>query len=233
MAIAFLKAQWKDLLMINYPCNPAILKRYVPKGTEIETFRGQALISLVGFCFYDTRVLGVRWPGHVNFPEINLRFYVVRREKNTMKRGVVFIREIVPKKLIAGIANTIFRERYMAMPAAVKKENHGELTVLSYSWKYKGQTHSMHSEYEPVLADLVKDSEEEFLTEHYWGYSSAYEYSVAHPGWKLYKLISWSSQCDFSQYGNEFSFLNHAQPSSVFVTEGSEAIVGMPKKIRL
>ncbi|MDB5134647.1 MAG: hypothetical protein JWP37_1250 [Mucilaginibacter sp.] len=90
----FLKAQWNNLLMLNYEVDPDILKSYIPPGTVLDLWEGKALVSMVGFMFLDTQVLGIKWPFHINFEEVNLRFYVKHFDGNEWKRGAVFISEL-------------------------------------------------------------------------------------------------------------------------------------------
>ena len=104
----FLTAKWLNLAMINYEVDPEMLVPYVPCGTEIDTWNGKTLMSVVGFLFKDTRVSGIRIPFHVNFEEVNLRFYVRRRRRDELRRGVVFIKEIVPKTAIALVARVAY-----------------------------------------------------------------------------------------------------------------------------
>ena len=120
--IRFLKAKWTNLLMVNYEVDPAILKSYLPAYTVLDLWQGKALVSMVGFLFQDTKVLGIKWPWHVNFEEVNLRFYVRHFDGAEWKRGAVFISEIVPKYMIALVANNLYNEHYMAMPMRHAKE---------------------------------------------------------------------------------------------------------------
>src|ERR1700733_4846171 len=106
----FLQAQWTNLLMLNYEVDPEILKPYLPPATELDLWQGKALVSMVGFLFKNTRVFGVKWPLHVNFEEVNLRFYVRHFNGTEWKRGAVFISEIVPKRVISLMANTLYNE---------------------------------------------------------------------------------------------------------------------------
>ena len=95
--MSFLKAEWRNLIIINYEVKPEILKKHVPFGTELDLYKGKCYLSLVGFLFLNTKVLGIKIPYHINFAEVSLRFYVKRLENNEWKRGVVFMKEIVPK----------------------------------------------------------------------------------------------------------------------------------------
>jgi hypothetical protein len=98
--------------VLNFEIDRAVLAPLLPRSCELDLWNGAALISLVGFQFLDTRVLGRAIPLHRNFDEVNLRFYVI----GPQGRGVVFIREVVPKRAIALIANTLYGENYLALP---------------------------------------------------------------------------------------------------------------------
>src|SRR5262245_2172982 len=45
----FLSAQWRDLVMLNYAVDGAILEPLVPACTTLDRWRDRALVSLVGF----------------------------------------------------------------------------------------------------------------------------------------------------------------------------------------
>jgi uncharacterized protein YqjF (DUF2071 family) len=112
----FLTAEWRDLVLLNYEVDPGLLVPYVPRGTELDYWNSKAFVSLVGFRFVNTKVFGVPIPLHSNFTEANLRFYVRRREQGEVRRGVVFIREIVPRPAIALVARTFYNENYVTLP---------------------------------------------------------------------------------------------------------------------
>src|SRR6185503_10721641 len=109
-------AGWRKLVMANYAVDPSALAPYLPYKTEIDLWQGTCYVSLVGFMFVDTAVMGVKIPFHVNFEEVNLRFYVRYRDQGEWKRGVVFIKEIVPRAALAFVANTLYNENYETMP---------------------------------------------------------------------------------------------------------------------
>src|SRR6185503_10439864 len=104
-------AHWRFLMMLNYEVDPSVLHPLVPRGTELDTWHGRTYASVVGFLFLDTRVLGLAIPFHRDFEEVNLRFYVRRREAEAWRRGVVFIKEIVPRWAIATVARVAYNER--------------------------------------------------------------------------------------------------------------------------
>ena len=228
----FLTAAWRRLVMLNYLVDPTVLKPYLPAHTELDLWKNNCYVSLVGFMFQDTRVLGVKVPFHINFEEINLRFYVRRHDPELgWKRGVVFIREIVPKPAIAWVANTLYRERYVSRAMQHRWEEAADSLAVSYQWKEKGQLQTFGVQASNRPEDLTPGSEAEFITEHYWGYAywdkhRTMEYQVEHPSWKVYPIESWHSNVVFSEaYGQDFAFLDRETPHSVFLAEGSEIIV--------
>jgi uncharacterized protein YqjF (DUF2071 family) len=227
----FLTAFWKNLVMINYEINPDLLKDFIPHKTETDFFNSKCFVSLVGFMFLNTKVLGIPVPLHINFEEVNLRFYVKHKSGNEWKRGVTFIKEIVPKNLIRLVANNIYSEKYDAMPMKnILEVTENELNV-EYRWLFQNNWNYIKATAEKNSFFALPDSEEEFITEHYHGYTKVTgektsEYRVEHPKWKLYPIKSYEINCDFGKlYGTRFSFLSNTAASSIFLAEGSEIIV--------
>lgn len=228
----FLTAQWRKLAFANYPVDPAILEPYVPYGTELDFWGGNCYLSLVGFMFTDVKLLGLPIPFHTKFEEVNIRFYVRRKTIDGWKRGVVFVREIVPKPAITFVANMVYGENYQTLPMrhAWGRTPDGQQTV-AYEWKKAGQWQSFRLTIEAETVPITDGSEEEFITEHYWGYAAATEYwtneyEVTHPRWGLYPVLDHQIEVDFGLvYGPEFAFLNERTPTSVFLAEGSEITV--------
>jgi uncharacterized protein len=228
--MSFLNAEWRKLLMANYEVNPELLKPYLPVKTELDLWNGTCYVSLVGFMFVNTKVLGLKIPFHVNFEEVNLRFYVKHFDGKEWKRGVVFIKEIVHKMAITFVANTIYGEHYETLKMKHEwKISENKLNV-SYAW-YKEKWQSFKVEAENFAVPIHLGSEEEFITEHYWGYTrisgkKTTEYEVGHPKWDIYPVKSYSIDVDFEQtYGVAFGFLDNEIPKSVFLAEGSEIFV--------
>src|SRR6266700_4972939 len=168
----FLTAEWRYLAMLNYEVEPVLLSEFIPAGTELDCWNGKAFVSLVGFRFLKTQVRRISIPFHCNFNEVNLRFYVRRREGNEIKTGVVFIKEIVPRWAIAAVARAIYNERYVALPMNHRIEAGETSLSVEYGWNsgvgWNGL--SMQAEGNPELPK--PDSEERFISEHYWGYSN-------------------------------------------------------------
>ncbi len=233
----FLKAEWRNLILANYEFDRAILKKYLPAKTEFDSWNGKDYVSLVGFLFKNTRVRGIAVPFHTTFEEVNLRFYVRYNENGIWKRGVVFVREIVPKSIIAFIANTLYKEHYIScqmshewvLSEKEKGESEKYNTInIGYSWKNKNLENSISVKAENKTLEIPVGSGEEFITEHYYGYSKfdegkTGEYKVEHPRWKVYPVKEYNIVCDFEKnYGSDFKSLAGMKPDTVYLAEGSE-----------
>lgn len=231
MASNFLTARWEKLLMANYEIDPSLLAKYVPFGTKLDLWEGKSMVSLIGFMFLDTKLKGIKVPFHSNFEEVNLRFYVKKFVMGEWKRGVVFIKEIVPKPAITLIANTIYQEHYQTMPMKHSWEISDDNLLIEYAFYNKKQWHSFSITANQNSYKISVGSEEEFITEHYWGYtqlstSKTSEYEVVHPTWQVYPTLNYSIHVDFEAvYGSDFKLLNQTSPRSVFLAEGSEITV--------
>jgi uncharacterized protein len=232
-AMRFLRAEWRDLAMLNYEVDPQVLVRHVPAGTELDTWNGRTFVSVVGFRFLETRVLGVPVPFHVNFEEVNLRFYVRRKAEDGWRRGVVFVKEIVPRRAIALVARLAYAENYVCH----EMRHSVEPASVSYGWKrggaWEGLTASISGS--PTLPG--DDEEETFITEHYWGYSrlsdgESVEYRVEHPRWRVWRAQHASLACDAaSLYGAEFAEVLSRAPSTAFVADGSPVLVRLGRRL--
>jgi len=226
MPSLFLTAAWKKLLMANYPVDADVLRPLVPARTELDTWNGDSYVSLVGFQFRDVQVRGLSIPYHRHFPEVNLRFYVRYKDDGLWKRGVVFVREIVPLPAVTFVANSLFRERYMTLPMDFGAREEGQVLTVSYRWKYRGYWNQLSAKASVERLPLQAGSEEEFITEHFWGYAGhgkrTGEYQVAHPRWEIYPVQQYSVDFDFGGlYGSAFAGLRNQPPASVFLAEGS------------
>ena len=223
--------------MANYPVDPSILQSYLPCRTELDFFNGNCYVSLVGFLFANTKLLGLPIPFHRTFEEVNLRFYVRYKENGLWKRGVVFLKEIVPKYMISFVANTLYGENYAthAMKHSAKFSVQG--FEVDYQWKVDESWNYLKAVAHKEPTDLTEGSEEEFITEHYWGYTFINEscsgtYQVVHPRWRVHKVIDHTILCDAEKlYGAAFAEALQQKPSSVFLAEGSPISVMKGTKI--
>jgi len=244
----FLTAEWRSLVMINYAIDPAILAPHVPRGVELDLWEGEALVSMVGFLFLETRLLGWPIPFHRNFEEVNLRFYVRRQSAAGWVRGVVFIREIVPRWAIATVARVVYNEPYLALPmrhavpAATKTTDASEAAkagaTLEYSWRHGGRWNRLGATLTGELRAMSPGSAEEFIFEHYWGYTrqrngATIEYQVEHPAWRVWQTSEAHLDADIEAlYGAPFVPALSAAPRSASVAEGSPVLVRRGVRLR-
>lgn len=231
-----LTAAWLDLAMLNYVVPPDALRAYVPRGTELDEFAGAAYVSVVGFRFASTRVFGMRIPGHADFDEVNLRTYVRRLAPEGWRRGVVFIREMVPRRAIAWTARTWYNEPYRTLPMRhdISRRADGWPVSARYEWRRGRHWEGLAANTDREPAVLPAGSEEEFIAEHYWGYTrqrdgSTIEYRVAHPRWRASAAREARLDADIrALYGPPFDTLLGTEPRSAFMADGSPVTVYRP-----
>jgi uncharacterized protein len=223
----FLTAEWQNLIMANYEIDPTILLTYLPKDVELDYFEGKTYISLVGFLFAKSKIFKVPIPLMGTFEEVNLRFYVKRIINGEIRRGVVFINETVPSKVVAWMANKLYKEHYIAIPTKYDWQIAEDKKQISYQWKVNNKWNNIIVNAGTTNLLMPQGSMEEFIFEHYYGYTKAseiqtIEYKVNHPRWAINKVNSFDIDCDFAAcYGQDFSILNNAMPTSIFIAEGS------------
>jgi uncharacterized protein len=250
---AFLSAEWRDLVMLNYEVDARVLRDFVPRGTELDSFGGKTYVSLVGFQFLRTKLYGyLPLPFHSNFDEVNLRFYVRRRDSSGEdRRGVVFIREIVPKRAVAWLARVAYGENYSRYPMRHRVSAEGAGKSAEYEWRMRASWAKLHASGagEPILPG--EGSLEQFITEHYWGYSAlpgsphrgpgspslqrdggTIEYHVTHPQWGVWQSARAGFEGDAAEiYGSAFAVALQRPPDSAFIAEGSPVVVFRGKRI--
>jgi len=235
----FLTASWEHVLLLNYTVPRSLLEPLVPPGTELDVWQGDCIASLVGFQFLGTRVRGIPLPWYGNFEEINLRFYVTRKAANgEVRRGVVFIRELVKRRLVAAVARALYNEPYIVGPTesrlAVGASSSGR---IAYTWRFGGQPFTLEGRFNGIPKAVEAGSETEFIIEHYWGYTkqkdgSTNEYRVEHPRWRAWEVesASFSGQAD-AMYGSPWGEILASPPRSVCLAEGSDVSVSSGERV--
>lgn len=230
---AFLTAEWRYLAILNYAVERDVLEPLVPSGTALDTYQGKAYVSMVAFLFQQTRLKGVPVPFHQDFEEVNLRFYVRRFSGEEWRRGVVFIKEIVPKPAIAAVARWVYNENYVSLPMRHdwSRTTEGEPRSVEYGWELDSRWNQLRMTVAGPSFLPRAGSLEEFITEHYWGYArqkdgGCVEYQVEHPQWRVWKADQSSLACDAAAlYGESFARPLAGQPDSAFLAEGSAVTV--------
>jgi uncharacterized protein YqjF (DUF2071 family) len=223
----FLTARWTNLFLATYPVSPQLLLPRLPRGLALDTRDGNAFVSVVAFEFLDTRVLGVPWPGYRNFTELNLRYYV----RHGDERGVVFVREFVPQRLVAWLAKAIYNEPYCAAPLTSRCQDEATSRSMEYRLRWGGREHVLVVSGAKPSFLPAESSDEHFFKEHHWGYGTTrrgetLRYEVAHPLWEVFPVQSYQVDLDFaSVYGPEWEVLNKTPPISTVFAAGSAVAV--------
>jgi uncharacterized protein len=232
----FLSADWRYLAMLNYRVPPEWLEPFVPAGTELDLWDEAAYVSLVGFHFRDTRLFGVPIPFHRTFEEVNLRFYVRRTVNHTVRRGVTFLRELVPRPAIAIVAQLTYNEPYRAVAMRHRIDLASENAtpaLVEYGWRGSSAWARMRVEATGDAKPLQPGSEEEFITEHFWGYTrqrngSTVEYEVRHPPWRVWQLRRVDLDDDSMVFDPPFAGMLRRPPHSAFLADGSTVSLYSP-----
>jgi uncharacterized protein YqjF (DUF2071 family) len=235
----FLSAEWRDLVMLNYEVEPSLLSQYVPRGTSLDSFEGRTFVSLVGFRFCRTKLLGcLPIPFHTEFEEVNLRFYVRRKEGAEDRRGVVFIAEVVPRHAIAVTARLLYGENYIRLAMRHRVGTEQLATMFSYQWKVEDKWCGISAQTVGAPSHPSEGSMEQFITEHYWGYSNrrgggCLEYHVAHAPWQVWAATSARFEGDaIALYGSRLAAVLKRCPDWAFVAVGSPVNVFQGNRIQ-
>jgi uncharacterized protein YqjF (DUF2071 family) len=246
-----LSARWTELLLLNFRVPAELLSEFAPPGTEPDLFDGQAYLSIVGFRFHGTRLFGLPIPGHTRFTEINLRYYVRRHVDGRPRRGVVFVKEIAPRRAVGVAANWLYNENYVTRPMRARIEiadtrlSPGD--TIEYAWQTKniplpfreglgeGPAHRVKgarwnrlaARISAPLALPMQGSFEEFIIDNYWGYvrgrdGYTREYRVLHDPWRVAPADEVQWNCDLAAtYDAPFADYLAATPASALVADGS------------
>jgi uncharacterized protein YqjF (DUF2071 family) len=225
-----LTAEWRDLVMLNFEVDSRVLAPHVPAGTELDRWHDVAFVSIVGFQFLHARLFGVPIPFHGSFPEVNLRFYVRRRTPDGWRRGVVFLREFVPKRAVAWVARA-FGENFRRLPmkSHVRRGRDVESPLgVEYEWQLAGHPQLLALETRGETPQLPeRGSLDEFIVEHYWAYTAlprrrTREHFVVHPPWQIAPAANVEFDADVRElYGPTFAPFLRRRPISAFWANGS------------
>lgn len=232
----FLTAEWRHLVVLNYAVEPELLQPYVPPGLDLDYWNGATYISLVAFFFRRTRLCGLSIPFHRNFPEVNLRFYVNRPMPNGDRRGVVFLREVAPRRAVAYVARKFYGEKYLALPMCGSVEPDQRFKDMArrarFEWRLGKHEYAIEAASNALPRYPDPGSLDEFIVEHYWAYSAGVhgneciEYEVEHAPWRIRSAETAIFNGEAAAlYGREFARALARRPDSAFLADGSAVSV--------
>ena len=169
---------------------------------------------------------------------MNLRIYVRRREGSEIRRGVMFIREIVSLPAVTLLARVAYAENYRTMPLRHSIHLTDSGGSIEYSWELKRQRFRLYGQTEGSPSFVAEGSLEQFISEHYWGYSrrrdgGSLEYHVAHKPWQTWRASNAAFEGDGAAlYGSDFGSVLSRPPRSAFIADGSPVLVYVPRRIQ-
>jgi uncharacterized protein YqjF (DUF2071 family) len=236
-----MQAEWRQLVMLSYAVDPALLLRWIPKPLELNFWKGKAFITLVGLMNRNVRVIGIPVPFHRSFEQVNLRFYVRRKIDEGFRHGVMFIKQVVSREVIAAAARQIYREHVISLPMKhdfqLNPRRQQDRFSVQYSWKFKQEWLEIAVQTKGEAFEPKKNSLERFIVERFWGYSGlasqqVLEYHVEHPPWIVRKVEDVQLNGDLGGfYGKTIGKVLKSAPDSAFVATGSRAFLYTPVKI--
>ena len=229
MGWALLEGQVHHAVFASFDVDPRALETLVPAGTELDTWEGRTLVSLVAFEMTDNRLLGLPLTFARSYDQINLRFYVRHRCDGEVRSGVVFLKELLPVPALVAGARLLYRENYERQPvsARVRPPEQERAGRVVYRWRRHDQLHRLAVDFAPPLALPEEGTLEHFLADRHWGYvsladGSTREYRVDHTPWRIWPAqAARLSQATAASFGARFERWFARDPSSAFVAEGS------------
>lgn len=227
--MAFLSGHCSHIILLNYGIDPTLLSPHLPPSIEADLFNGRGYLSLVGLQFHDLRAGGLPLPFYRHYAQVNLRGYVRRRLGNgTWRHGVVFIRQIVPHRLIAWAARRLFHETVVAhrIDCVTAMDGQGG-DAVEYGWHCRDQRHSIKALLRPQPRWAVPSAEQDFFVNRHWGYSAqqskgGLEYRFDHPPWQAFQSPAAETAASVGDfYGSPFDDILKRPPDSAFASNGS------------
>lgn len=151
------------------------------------------------------------------------------------------MRELVPRRAIALVARLAYNEPYRArsMDHRIELRATGadHPALGEYRWRQRAGWSRLAVEAIGAASPLVDGSEEEFITEHYWGYTrqrdgGTVEYRVTHLRWSVWRVRNAALEGDHTElYGADFSAAIRTPPHSAFLADGSAIAVHRPSRL--
>ncbi|MFD1587458.1 YqjF family protein [Halorientalis brevis] len=183
---SLLAMRWEDVVFAHWAIDPAIVATKLPADLSVDTFDGNAYLSVVGFDMRDIRPRG--FPLGRSFPELNLRTYV----QGDAGPGIYFFNLDADDALSVALARRLFRLSYYRAEIEIEEGDDGVLI----------RSHRTDDSVPPTDFDATcrprGDPDEPepgtlawFLTERYRFYANVgggdhlFVGTVDHPSWPL------------------------------------------------
>ena len=207
------------------------MRAQLAPGVEPDRWNGKTHASLVALEMRDVRVRGWRIPGFTAHPQVNFRVYARHRAHP----AVVFVRELVPSRIIAAIGRLRYGEPFQTARISTRvMEGTADLTV-EYRFgpgaaRYRVGVLAARDGAIPAATTF-----EHYLKERTHGCRTDRQgrvgtFRVEHPRWAVRKVMSVDYAVDFAAlYGPQWDVLNHSRPVSTILAVGSNVSVYPPR----
>jgi uncharacterized protein YqjF (DUF2071 family) len=183
-----LHMEWRHVLFANWPVDPELLVDHVPAALSLDTYDGDAWLSVVPFKNVDVRPTWLPAGWGYPLPELNLRTYVTHNGHD----GVYFF-SLDAQGIVSVIGARLFHHLpYYYARCSVTDEN-GDIRFQSRRLHPGARPVHFDGTYSPTGSELEvpAGSLEAFLTARYRYYTEAPDGSVRystvdHTSWPLY-----------------------------------------------
>jgi hypothetical protein len=198
---------WRNLAFLNYPVDPAVVDERLPNALAVDTYDGDAWLSVVPFTNVAVRPRGL--PRQIGFalPELNLRTYVTRADANgdatAEAPGVYFFSLDADGDLGVAAARAFHHLPYYRADITLEGDGRGGVHFASRRTHPGARPATFDATYRPTsrpATGLGADPEDpldarpgtlaEFLTERYRYYTETpggelRSAGIEHPRWPL------------------------------------------------
>lgn len=230
MTHPFLRAHWRDLLLLTYPVPDELALPLVPSGCDADRWGGRCHVSLVALRMERVRIRGIAVPGLTAYPQVNLRLYV----RHAGRAAVRFVQEMVPSRLLAAAARRLYGEPFSAgLIRARIEERNGEY-LAEYTFGFDQPRWRVAVRADSRAAVPGAGTFDHWVKERVRGCrpdrsGRLHTFDVAHPPWAIRPVTAVELQVDFAAfYGAAWASLNEVQPDSIVSAVGSDVTVSAP-----
>ena len=234
-----LKAEYSDLVAINFQIDDHLLKPLVPVGLELDYFDGDTFVSLVTMKIKRMKIWGIPFSVIPAFPEISLRFYVRRTTGDKSENGTCLIKDFVGGATAAWYLRTQFNSEFTKLKIQGQSKGFGidEIPEVEYRWKHDDQWNNLRVRARSRITNTGKGTKVGFILDHSNYFASqkgrTIAYRVERPQWEVWDAAQANFNCDVKNlFGRAFIKPLSKRPASVFVSAGSHVTVYRPIEIR-
>lgn len=210
--------QWRDVLFLHWPAPPQWLSDQLPAGLAVDTFQGEAWVSLVGFRLQQVRLRG--WPALPfcsQMLELNFRTYVRHRGEP----AIHFLAMHADHRLLVAAARCLTPLPYSLAQLAYA----GPDTACSFFCR-------PHYSRTPLLAaqfslgdgrrQAIPGTLDDWLTERYVAYVAGRDgdllrMPVSHESWRLREIALRHCELDLQPL--------HGRPALCHYSDGVSALL--------